>query len=67
MRAHSLQQISKPSTTNYLWYLYYIAYGFKRVSKLNQLDWDIQTITPGDYTSQYEITDKAYNWFLKSE
>lgn len=39
-------------------------YWFKRVSKLQQLDWDIQTITPGDYTVQYEITDKAYDWFL---
>jgi hypothetical protein len=42
-------------------------YWFKKVSKLNQLDWDIQTITPGDYTVQMEITDKAYNWFLASE
>ena len=29
-----------------------------------QLDWDIQTITPGDYTMQMEITDEAYEWFL---
>jgi hypothetical protein len=28
------------------------------------LDWDIQTITPGDYTLQYEITDEAYQHFL---
>lgn len=39
-------------------------YYFKRISKLKQLDWDIQTITPGDYTLQMEITDKAYDWFL---
>ena len=39
-------------------------YWFKRVSKLKQLDWDIQTITPGDYTVQMEITDQAYQWFL---
>lgn len=38
---------------------------FKRVSKLKQLDWDIQTITPGDYTMQMEISDKAYDWFLQ--
>lgn len=44
-----------------------VIYYFKRVSKLNQLDWDIQTITPGDYTVQYEITDKAYKWFLASD
>jgi len=34
-----------------------VIYAFKRVSRLKQLDWDIQTITPGDYTVQYEITD----------
>ena len=33
---------------------------------MNQLDWDIQTITPGDYTLQYEITDEAYAWFLEN-
>jgi hypothetical protein len=38
----------------------------KRYSKMNQLDWDIQTITPGDYTLQYEITDEAYQWFLEN-
>lgn len=41
-----------------------VLYYFKRTSKLKQVDWDIQTITPGDYTVQYEITDQAYNWFL---
>ena len=38
----------------------------KRYSKMNQLDWDIQTITPGDYTLQYEITDEAFHWFLNN-
>jgi hypothetical protein len=42
-------------------------YWFKKISKLNQIDWDIQTITPGDYTIQMEVTDKAYDWYLKSE
>lgn len=37
------------------------------MSKLQELDWDIQTITPGDYTIQYEVTDKAYKWFLASD
>ena len=41
-----------------------VLYNFKRSSKLMQLDWDIQTITPGDYTMQMEITDEAYEWFL---
>jgi hypothetical protein len=31
-------------------------YFLKRDSKLDQLDWDVGTITPGDYTMQYEIT-----------
>ena len=31
---------------------------------MKQLDWDISTITPGDYTLQYEITTDAYNHFL---
>lgn len=30
---------------------------------MTQIEWDIQTITPGDYTLQYEITDKAFDWF----
>lgn len=36
----------------------------KRESKMVQLDWDVSTITPGDYTLQYEITDEAYTYFL---
>ncbi len=43
-----------------------VIYYMKRYSKMNQLDWDIQTITPGDYTLQYEITDEAYHWFLNT-
>jgi hypothetical protein len=43
-----------------------VLYFMKRNSKMNQLDWDIQTITPGDYTLQYEITDEAYHWFLNN-
>ncbi|CDW85661.1 UNKNOWN [Stylonychia lemnae] len=43
-----------------------VIYYFKRTSKLNQIDWDIQTITPGDYTLHYEITDEAYNNFLST-
>ncbi len=29
------------------------------------MQWDIQTITPGDYTCQFEITEKAYNHFIE--
>lgn len=37
---------------------------FKRSSALNQMEWDVQTLTPGDYTAQLEISEKAYNFFL---
>jgi hypothetical protein len=26
----------------------------------------VQTVTPGDYSLQYEITDEAYQWFLEN-
>lgn len=41
-------------------------YFLKRDSKLDQLDWDVETITPSDYTLQYEITPECYNWFLEN-
>jgi hypothetical protein len=44
----------------YLTVLHY----FKRASDLNQMQWDIQTITPGDYTAQFEISAKAYTYFM---
>jgi hypothetical protein len=31
---------------------------------MKQLDWDISTITPGDYTLQMEITTDMWNHFL---
>ena len=45
----------------YLTVLHY----FKRASDLNQMSWDIQTITPGDYTAQMEISPKQYNFFMQ--
>lgn len=33
---------------------------FKRHSDLSQLKWDMQTITPSDYTMQLEITDDMW-------
>ncbi len=33
---------------------------FKRQSDLSQLKWDMQTITPGDYTMQLEITEDMW-------
>ena len=44
----------------YLTVLHY----FKRASDLNQMEWDMQTITPGDYTAQLEITEKSYRFFM---
>lgn len=28
------------------------------------LDWDMNTITVGDYSVEYKISEEAYNWFL---
>lgn len=36
---------------------------FKRNSDLSQLKWDMQTITPGDYTMQLEICKEMWNRF----
>jgi hypothetical protein len=33
---------------------------------LNYKQWDLQTITPGDYSVEYEITHPSYNWFLQN-
>lgn len=46
----------------YLTVLHY----FKRASDLNQMEWDMQTITPGDYTAQLEITEKSYRFFMEN-
>ncbi len=39
---------------------------FKRHSELDQVKWDMLTITPGDYTMQMEITEKMYAYFIKN-
>lgn len=44
-----------------------VLYHFKRSSDLNQMEWDIQTITPGDYTAQYEISEKAFKFFMEQQ
>jgi hypothetical protein len=41
-------------------------YFLKRDSKLDQLDWDVGTITPGDYTMQLEISKDATEYFLEN-
>jgi hypothetical protein len=40
-------------------------YYLKHISKLNQIDWDVQTITAGDYTVEFLISPNAYTWFLE--
>lgn len=41
-------------------------YFLKRDSKLDQIEWDVETITPSDYTMQYEITQTAFDHFLEN-
>jgi hypothetical protein len=38
---------------------------FKRHSDLDYVNWDMLTITPGDYTMQMEITEKMYNHYME--
>mmetsp|Transcript_21706 Transcript_21706/g.16002 ORF Transcript_21706/g.16002 Transcript_21706/m.16002 type:complete len:320 (+) Transcript_21706:473-1432(+) len=48
-------------------FLYLIMiYFLKRDSKLNYVAWDVQTITPGDYSVEYNITETAYKWFMEN-
>lgn len=41
-------------------------YYLKRISKLMAIDWDVQTITAGDYTVELHISEKSYNWWLNN-
>jgi hypothetical protein len=45
----------------YLTFLHF----FKRHSELDQVKWDMLTITPGDYTMQMEITKKMYDYYIQ--
>ncbi len=48
-------------------FIYSIAiFYLKRQSKLNFKSWDVQTITPGDYSVEYEISQHSYDWFLRT-
>jgi hypothetical protein len=40
-------------------------YYLKHISNLKNIDWDVQTITAGDYTVELGITPEAYNHFLE--
>lgn len=37
---------------------------FKQHSELDQVKWDMLTITPGDYTMQMEITETMYKYYM---
>lgn len=41
-------------------------YFLKKNSKLKQLEWDIATITAGDYTVEYKISENSYHHFLNT-
>ena len=43
-----------------------VIYNYKKGSKLQQLEWDMSTITPGDYTLQMEITTDLWQYFLQN-
>jgi len=38
----------------------------KKASRLRFLDWDITTITLGDYSVEYTIDKEGYEWFLEN-
>lgn len=38
----------------------------KKSSRLRFLDWDIETITLGDYSIEHTITKDSYDWFLEN-
>lgn len=39
-------------------------YFLKKNSKIKNLEWDVSTITAGDYTVEYKISEDAYKQFL---
>jgi len=47
----------------FLLYIYYVY----RTSKLDYKVWDVDTVTPADFTVEYVITKETWNAFLDSE
>lgn len=41
-------------------------YFLKKNSKIKNLEWDVSTITAGDYTVEYKFTEDTYQQFLDS-
>ena len=41
-----------------------VIYYLKHISNLKNIDWDVQTITAGDYTVEMGISPEAYKKFL---
>jgi hypothetical protein len=48
----------------YLFVLVYIDY-IKSTQATKYVDWDVKTITAGDYTIEFDINKRFYNEFLK--
>lgn len=42
-------------------------YYLRQSGKIQQIQWDCQTLTAGDYTVELDITDEGYNWFKEHE
>lgn len=42
-------------------------YFLKKNSKIKNLEWDVSTITAGDYTVEYQINEDAYKHFLTTQ
>lgn len=42
-------------------------YYLKKNSKIKNLEWDVSTITAGDYTVEYKISEEAYKHFLDTQ
>lgn len=61
------QMASKIACLGVLMVLVYLTclHYFKRHSELDQVRWDMLTITPGDYTMQMEITEKMYKYYME--
>lgn len=48
-----------------LFFIVYVDY-IKQLSKNNFVEWDVKTITAGDYTVEFDITKKMYENFCNT-
>lgn len=42
-----------------------VVYYLFKVAKIEYKEWDINTVTAGDFTVEYIVTDNCWNEFLK--